>query len=251
MTAPRYAFAHRGGRGHGPDNTLPTFRAALAQGATGLETDAWVTADGAVVLDHDGVLRTARRRRKPMEQVRRDELPAHVPTLDELYAAVGTDVDLAVDVRRPEVAAAAVDVARRFGATDRLWLVASSTDLLAGWRELDPAVHLAVTLRFTDRRWPCIMSVRDAGAQALNLRWPWWSRRLVRRVHALGLAAFAYDAQRALSLRRCAQLGCDGVFSDSVPRLLAVVTAARDPAAAPGGDGAASAESAVAPPDRR
>jgi len=45
-----YAFAHRGGRGHGRDNEIATFVEALRRGATGLETDAWVTSDGQVVL---------------------------------------------------------------------------------------------------------------------------------------------------------------------------------------------------------
>ena len=113
MTEFRYAFAHRGGRAHGPDNTLATFQNALAQGATGLETDAWLTADGCVVLDHDGVLRAAKESKKPIADVRRDQLPAHIPTLSELYDACGTNFDLAVDVRRPNVAAAIIDALSR------------------------------------------------------------------------------------------------------------------------------------------
>ncbi len=48
-------FAHRGARSERPENTLEAFRRALELGATGLESDAWITADGEVVLDHDGV----------------------------------------------------------------------------------------------------------------------------------------------------------------------------------------------------
>ena len=219
MREVRYAFAHRGGRGHGPDNTLSTFALALLNGANGLETDAWLTADGAVVLDHDGVLRAARRRHRPIAEVQRADLPAHIPTLDELYEECGTDFDLAIDVRLPRVGDAVIDVARRYGALSRLWLVAETHGDIGRWRSLSNDVHLAVTLRLLDRRPGVVAAAEAAGAEAVNMRWPWWSGRLVRRVHERGLLCFAYDAQRAGSVRRCRRLGVDGLFSDHV-RLL-------------------------------
>ncbi|MGA1075335.1 MAG: glycerophosphodiester phosphodiesterase, partial [Ilumatobacteraceae bacterium] len=51
---PPIMFAHRGARAHAPENTIEAFQLALRLGATGLESDAWLTADGVVVLDHDG-----------------------------------------------------------------------------------------------------------------------------------------------------------------------------------------------------
>src|SRR4051794_25119567 len=148
----RYVFAHRGGRAHGPDNTMGTFREALARGAEGLETDAWLTVDGQVVLDHDGVIRAAQRRQQPIAQVRRSDLPAHIPTLDEVYDSCGTDFDLAIDVRLPEVAAAVIDVARRHSAVDRLWLVGGSPELLTTWQHLDHSGHFAMSIRLANRR---------------------------------------------------------------------------------------------------
>jgi glycerophosphoryl diester phosphodiesterase len=215
----RYAFAHRGGRAHGPDNTLETFSRALKQGAPGLETDAWLTADGAVVLDHDGVLRSAERRHQPIGEVRRAELPGHIPTLDDLYEQCGTDFDLAIDVRLPGVGAAVIDVARRHDAVARLWLVAELPDHLAEWRRLHDEVHLAVTLRPLVARRSAVEAAARAGAEAVNMRWMWWSRRRVGRLHDSGLLCFAYDAQRRFSLHRCTRLGLDGVFSDRVELL--------------------------------
>ena len=217
----RLGFAHRGGRGHGHDNRLETFREALSRGATGLETDAWLTADGVVVLDHDGVHRAAKRRHKPMAEVRRDELPAHVTSLGELYAQCGTDFDLAIDVRLPDVAAAVVEVARRHGAAERLWLVGGTPDLLAAWQGLDHTGHFAMSIRLIERDRAVITAAHAAGADALNMRWPWWTTSYVRRVHDAGLLAFAYDVQSARAMRRCVRLGVDGVFSDHVSRLTA------------------------------
>ena len=47
-------FAHRGASANAPENTIAAFELALGLGATGLESDVWLTADGVAVLDHDG-----------------------------------------------------------------------------------------------------------------------------------------------------------------------------------------------------
>ena len=52
-----------------------------ASGATGLESDVWLTRDGEAVLDHDGVVRNGLRRR-PIASCDRHDLPDHIPTLE-------------------------------------------------------------------------------------------------------------------------------------------------------------------------
>src|SRR3954462_4716808 len=47
---------HRGARGLRPENTLPSFEAALDAGVTSIETDLHLTRDGALVLCHDPLL---------------------------------------------------------------------------------------------------------------------------------------------------------------------------------------------------
>jgi glycerophosphoryl diester phosphodiesterase len=215
-----FAFAHRGGMAHGSENQLPTFVEALTRGATGLETDAWVSSDGQVVLNHDGVVMTAARRRTPIADVGRDQLPAHIPTLDELYAACGTDFDLAVDVKDAGVAHVVSQVAAAHGAAERLWLFAHEGVSLGDIGAANAAVTIyARHLRTGDSR-ARIVAERDLGMSAINSRWLWWTPELVEEVHAAGLLAFGYDAQRLSSLRRCVQLGLDGVFSNHVDRMV-------------------------------
>ena len=65
---PPITFAHRGARAHAPENTLEAFELALRLGASGLESDVWMTADGVAVLDHDGVVKKGLRKRPISEQ---------------------------------------------------------------------------------------------------------------------------------------------------------------------------------------
>src|SRR3954465_14335118 len=111
LRRPPIGFAHRGARAHAPENTLEAFQLARRLGASGLESDAWITADGQVVLDHDGVV-GPRVRRRSVADVPRAELPSSVPPLEELYEACGTDFDLSLDVKDPAAAPQVLAVAR-------------------------------------------------------------------------------------------------------------------------------------------
>ncbi len=52
-------IGHRGAAGEYPENTLPSFEAALAQGASILESDVHITRDGIPILLHDPTLERA------------------------------------------------------------------------------------------------------------------------------------------------------------------------------------------------
>ncbi|MGN6473360.1 MAG: glycerophosphodiester phosphodiesterase [Mycobacteriales bacterium] len=216
----RFAFAHRGGRGHGPDNTVPTFAKALAAGATGLETDAWVTADDIVVLDHDGLHLAGTPDERPITEIARAELATHIPTLDELYDACGIDYDLAIDVKGAGAGHTISRVAAARGAADRLWLFTPSSTRPG---DVAPS-HAGVTVRgdeLRDRtgRRALFGQLKADGIEVVNARWLYWHRAAVADVHEFGLLAFAWDVQWSVALWRCERLGIDGIFSDHV-RLL-------------------------------
>ncbi|MFM8714015.1 MAG: glycerophosphodiester phosphodiesterase, partial [Actinomycetota bacterium] len=80
---PPVLFAHRGARAHEEENTMPAFLLAARLGATGLESDVWLTHDGVPVLDHEGVV-GGRLRRRAIAEVVSGDLPPHIPRLSQL-----------------------------------------------------------------------------------------------------------------------------------------------------------------------
>ena len=219
-------FAHRGGRADAPENTIPAFERALGRGATALESDAWVTADGVVVLDHDGVAPGLRRRR--ITDVAKESLPPGVPSLAELYAAVGTDFDLSLDLRDPAAAGPVIEVARAAGhSLDRLWLCANEDrDAAFEWKAATPEVRVVDSTRRhamkegTERR---AATLAEKGVDAVNLHHTDWSVGLVTLFHRFEVLCFAWDCQHDRVLDTVLGMGVDGVFSDHVDLMQAAL----------------------------
>ncbi len=229
LRTPPIGFAHRGARAHAPENTVEAFVLALKLGATGIESDVWLTADGVPVLDHDGVVRVGLRRR-PIGDVARSALPAHVPALADLYERCGTDFDLSLDVKDHAAAPAVVAVAREAGgdAPARLWLCHPDWQRAAAWRALCDDVKLVDSTRWRrikeggERR---AASLADAGVDAVNLHHSDWSGGLVALFHRFERYCLGWDAQFERVLTGLLGMGIDGVFSDHVDRMMDAIAA--------------------------
>jgi glycerophosphoryl diester phosphodiesterase len=227
LRRPPITFAHRGGRAHARENTLDAFRLALEMGACGLESDVWLTADGVPVLHHDDRVRMGVRRPR-VTALPRAALPAHVPTLEELYAACGSDFELSLDVKDPAAASAAVDIARAASndGPGRLWLCHPDPELLAAWRSTSSDVRLVNSTRVQrmprgpERR---AAQLAEGGIDAVNLHYREWTGGMTTLFHRFGRLAFAWDAQHERMVRELVAMGCDAVYSDHVDRMVMVV----------------------------
>ncbi|MGI8696789.1 MAG: glycerophosphodiester phosphodiesterase [Mycobacteriales bacterium] len=232
---PPIGFAHRGGRsglnlgwlrlgsrgGHA-ENTAPAFLHALRRGASALESDLWRTADGVAVLRHDGEVDGRR-----VRELTRAELPADSLSLPELYASCGTDFNLSLDVSDPAAFPAAIAAAEHAGAAGRIWLV-GEWPIGCHWRaSAGPDAHLVAGLSFRrligdfEGR---LAAIRATGTCAVNMPDWQWSRSRVAAVHAAGLLGFGWRANTPWQIDRLAELGCDGIYSDSVSALQRATT---------------------------
>jgi len=134
-------FAHRGGAGDHPENTMAAFESAVALGYRYLETDVHVTADGVLVAFHDDILdrvtdRTGVIGELPWSEVRQARVDGDaIPLLEDL---LGTwpDVRINVDAKHDAAVAPLVAVLERADAFDRVCVASFSDRRLTRFRRL-------------------------------------------------------------------------------------------------------------------
>ena len=146
-------FAHRGGAGDWPENTMPAFEGAVALGYRYVETDVHVTADGVLLAFHDDRLdrvtnRTGVISELPYREVRQARVDGRepIPLLEDL---LGTCPRRSGSTSTPSTTARSTplaEVLRRTGSIDRVCVgvVLRSSGSAVLRRRLGPApVHLA------------------------------------------------------------------------------------------------------------
>jgi glycerophosphoryl diester phosphodiesterase len=219
-------FAHRGARLIEPENTIPAFRAALDQGASGLETDVWLSADGEVVCAHDAVVSRGLRRRRISSTSAEDLATYGIPRLADVYRELGSAYECSVDVKGAEAAVGLVEVARANDALDRLWVCSPDVALLRSLRD-EKRVKLVHSERRNAISTPLerhAFDLASAGIDAMNLHHTEWTAGLVSLFHRFEVKAFAWDTQEVRHLRAVLAMGIDAVYCDRPDRMVATVS---------------------------
>jgi glycerophosphoryl diester phosphodiesterase len=220
-------FAHRGAKAYARENTLEAFALALRLGATGLESDVWLTADGVPVLDHDGVVK-GRLRSKPISAVARADLPVHIPTLEELLVATEPGVPLSLDVKDPDAFGTVVDVyeRQRRDASKLLYLCHPDLVILRGndrFASRATLVHSTRIARMKDGPERHAAVLREAGVGVVNMPYPDWTGGLVALFKRFDVDCFAWDCQHERQIAEVARMGVDAIYSDWPDRLADVL----------------------------
>jgi glycerophosphoryl diester phosphodiesterase len=218
-------FAHRGARAEAAENSLPAFRRALDLGAGGLETDVWLAADGEVVCTHNATVRSGVRRYRVASASSERLHALGVPRLADLYSELGTAYDLSVDLKEHRAGDALLDVARRYGALERLWTCSPDIEVLERLRP-EPRVRLVHSTKKRAVSEPLerhAHRLAELGIDAINLHHTEWTAGLVSLFHRFGVRAFAWDTQEARHIRAVLQMGIDAIYCDRPDRMVAVV----------------------------
>jgi glycerophosphoryl diester phosphodiesterase len=226
---PPIGFAHRGAKAYAPENTIEAFKLALKLGATALESDVWVTKDGICVLDHDGVVKRGLRK-IAIGEINKDQLPAHIPTVAELFERCGTDFDLSLDLKDNASGMAVLDVIDRVDPTvaRRTWLCHHSYTALLPLRERSTLIRLVDSTRLNrikegpERR---AATLAEHAIDGVNMHHTDWTGGLATMFHRFGVLTFAWDLQHDHLLRNVIRMGMDGVFSDYVDRMVDAISA--------------------------
>jgi len=240
-------IGHRGAAWYAPENTLESFRLALAQGADAIEFDIRRSADGEAMVFHDALLDRTTDQRGPVAARTAAELQrldagfhysepgvpgtsfrgrgVRIPTLREVIAEF-PDIPLLIEVKEAEVADAVARALVEGGAADRAVVAGSA------WQALVPFRVAPFTLGASRRdiaRLYFGLGPPDPACRCYAIPeeyhgLPIATRRFVRRAHARNSSVHVWtvdDARSALALWRH---GVNGIVTNKPD----VIRTARD-----------------------
>ncbi|MSW31816.1 MAG: glycerophosphodiester phosphodiesterase [Actinobacteria bacterium] len=233
-------FAHRGGAGDWPENSMEAFSQAVDLGYRYVETDAHVTADGVVIAFHDDHLdrvtdRTGLIAELPWSEVSlaRIDGVAPIPLLQDLLQT-WPDLRINIDPKHDEVVEPLGDLLQKLSALDRVCIGSFSDRRIEHFRErfgravctsMGPrsVAKLRASSFGLGRSRPadnCVQVPTHAG------KVPLVDGRFVRRAHRLGLPVHVWTIDDPEEMSRLLDLGVDGIMTDR-PEVLKQVLEAR------------------------
>ncbi len=233
-------WAHRGSRREAPENTLPAFELAVAQGAEGIEFDVQQTADGTVVVLHDETVDrttdgTGRVAGFSLAELQHLDASAgfpgyagvQVPTLAETLALLApTGLVLNIELKNseddyPGLEERVLAAVAAHGIAERVVLSTFNHYSLKELQELGAPSELGML--YTDPLYKPWRYAAQLGVGAIHpparfvLSSGW-----VRKAHAAGLAVRPWVVNSERMLARMFRWGVDAVFTD-VPAVALLV----------------------------
>lgn len=240
------ALAHRGGALFGPnvglENTLTAFRHAVELGYTHLETDVHLTRDGRLVAFHDDRLERVTDgrgliRELPWAQVREARFPngETVPLLTEVLDAL-PGVNLNIDLKSPGTARAVWEIIRHRGLHHRMCVGSFSQRGITEFRLLSrgsvatAASRLGTGLMALGPPWlsrilhsPADVFQVPTTAELRGRTVPIVTRAFVEAAHAVGKQVHVWTVDERDEMHRLLDLGVDGIVTDRIDVLRAVL----------------------------
>lgn len=222
------AFAHRGGAGDWPENTMPAFEGAVELGYRWVETDAHVTSDGICLAFHDDQLdrvtdRTGVIAELPYREVRQARVDGRepIPLLEDL---IGTFPDLRVNIDPKHDAAvdALAAVIERTGAVDRVCVGSFSDQRIDRIRaalgpKLCTSLGPKAIARLRGKSFGLPAGTITGGCAQVPHAFkgvPVTDRRFVERAHAAGLQVHVWTIDDPAEMHELLDLGVDGIMTD-------------------------------------
>lgn len=234
-------IAHRGASAAAPENTLAAFRRAREEGATWIECDVKLTADGRPVIFHDDTLDRTTDGSGPMVDAPLDVVGAldaggwfspdfrgePVPTLEEtldLLADLGMGANLEIKPcpgRERETAAVTAAAVQPY--LDRVPVLLSSfaDDSLAAAREAAPDVPRGLLVEAVPADWQARAAALEC--VALHVDAVPLTAEQVAAMRAAGYKVVVWTVNGESEARRLVEWGVDAVITDAPQRIGAAI----------------------------
>ncbi|MDO8840181.1 MAG: glycerophosphodiester phosphodiesterase [Parvibaculum sp.] len=235
------AFAHRGGAGAWPENTMPAFQGAVDLGYRYIETDVHATRDGVLLAFHDDQLDRVTDRTGIIADMDYADVKAArvdgrepIPLMAELLSS-WPEVRINIDPKRDNAAEPLIHLLKEMKSVGRVCVNSFSGKRTAAIREaLGPRLCTGMgpmstaRLRFSSLSGPlgflwgdfvegCAqIPVAQHGMRLID-------RAMIDRAHELSLQVHVWTIDDPAEMRRLIDLGVDGLMTDDPAVLKAVL----------------------------
>jgi glycerophosphoryl diester phosphodiesterase len=261
--APRIlVHGHRGARARRPENTIPAFEYAIAQGVDALEMDMAVTKDNVIVISHDPILEppvcsgpsaSAVIRQLTLADVRQWDCGAvrnprfetqqtipgtRIPTLDDVFqlASRGT-FDYNIETKSfpdhreytpspEEFSRMVLEKIRRHHLEKRIILQSFDFRTLIAMRKLAPQIRLSALVESDSRDFTAVSAVA-ANAEIVSPEFHLVTPEKVAAAHRAGLQVVPWTANTPADWDKLIAAKVDAIISDDPAELIAYLRSKR------------------------
>ena len=222
-------IGHRGAAAYAPENTLASFREARRRGATWVEIDVKLTADGVPIVMHDDSLKRTTGLDRLVAETLRADLPKDVPSFEEAIACfaelgLGCNVEIKpCEGREVETARATVETLRR------CWPASLPPPLLSSFkpaslaaaRAAAPEFARAILLGEIGEDWRSRTEV--VGAVGVNTNGAKLTAPHAVEIRKAGYALSVYTINDGDVARALIGMGVDCIITDAPDVILAAI----------------------------
>ncbi len=234
-------IAHRGANHKAPQNTLPAFRTAVAEGADGFETDVHLTRDGRLVICHNYTIDATSDGRGAVASYTEAELKLFdfgayfgtdfrgtpLPTLEEfLQVALDGGMEVInIELKSPrdrnyDVVKKTLALCKAYGALDRVLISSFDPRILQRVKDADPRCKTGFLYPTNQPRVcrPVIFEpfsiAKRVKADYLHPVYFLVSKALVKAAHAAGMGVNVWTVDDERTVRFLLACGVDGLITN-------------------------------------
>jgi glycerophosphoryl diester phosphodiesterase len=224
-------LAHRGGKGPWTENTLAAFAGARSMGADGVELDARLTADGAVVVHHDAAIAQGDKAGRLIGDLAFGDLPSWIPDLasamaecDGLVVDVEIKLDPSTNGRRVDAGicrSLVSGVAEVLARPSKAFVSSFWPDALVAFGEANSRVPIGLLVHPAHDPLQAVATAGNLGCSGFHPHFTAVTRQLIERCHAAGLQVGTWTVNAKADVVSMIAAGVDSVISDDVSVALA------------------------------
>jgi glycerophosphoryl diester phosphodiesterase len=235
-------IAHRGASAYEHENTLASIEKAVELGADAVEFDLRRTADGVIVLWHDGRIRNRDEKSIPMSEIPLDDLRVYsnekgfrLATFEEVLKEFGTKIAFDIEIKTPGFEEDIIHLLNRFPMVFSPTISSYHSGVIRRIKALDPSINTGLVvgnsriikhgfIPHTIFRRHLLRSKANSAHLNLNIA----SQAIINDLTEFGFEIYIWTVNDEKDMKYFMALGVTGIITDKPDLLNSLKGATRD-----------------------